>query len=255
MTNMHLDCAVVDGILAARSIEQAWEPLRSYLRRMGIDSVFYGANRLRGGNCGFGKPSDTMLLTDLPDEILSGLWNSGLYRALPGLARASQSEDWVDLSRDLVAARRGQLDAEGMKAIGLLNRTGLTAGWVIGLEPADAPCMGMLGVTFFGRDPKAARMLWQRQRHNIRAAARMLHIRAKSLPLSLDSKRLTKRQREVLRWVGAGKTTAEAATILGLSPATVEKHLRQVRDTLGVSTTTQAAVHAELTSCLFSVPG
>ena len=45
---------------------------------------------------------------------------------------------------------------------------------------------------------------------------------------------LTKRQREIMEWIAEGKTSAEAAIILGISPRTVEKHLEAVFQRLGV---------------------
>lgn len=53
--------------------------------------------------------------------------------------------------------------------------------------------------------------------------------------------RLTHREAEVLSWVSAGKTNQEIATILGISPRTVKKHLEHVYDKLGVETRTAAA--------------
>lgn len=45
---------------------------------------------------------------------------------------------------------------------------------------------------------------------------------------------LTKRQREIMDWIAEGKTSAEAAIILSISPRTVEKHLEAVFQRLGV---------------------
>ncbi len=45
---------------------------------------------------------------------------------------------------------------------------------------------------------------------------------------------LTKREAEVLLWVARGKTNRDIATILTLSPRTVDKHLEQVYTKLGV---------------------
>lgn len=45
---------------------------------------------------------------------------------------------------------------------------------------------------------------------------------------------LTRRQREIMDWIAEGKTSAEAAIILGISPRTVEKHLEAVFQRLGV---------------------
>lgn len=52
--------------------------------------------------------------------------------------------------------------------------------------------------------------------------------------------RLTPREREVMRWIAAGKRQADAALLLGLSERTVENHLRRVRGRLGAATTAEA---------------
>jgi DNA-binding CsgD family transcriptional regulator len=51
---------------------------------------------------------------------------------------------------------------------------------------------------------------------------------------------LTRREREILEWVERGKTNAEIAEILWLSPGTVRKHLENAYGKLGVRTRTAA---------------
>jgi DNA-binding CsgD family transcriptional regulator len=55
---------------------------------------------------------------------------------------------------------------------------------------------------------------------------------------------LTVRERDVLRWVAAGKTDRDVATILAISPRTVHKHLQRIYDKLGVETRTAAVMRA-----------
>jgi len=55
---------------------------------------------------------------------------------------------------------------------------------------------------------------------------------------------LTAREREVLRWVAAGKTDRDIAAILGISPRTVAKHLERSYAKLGVETRTAAVMRA-----------
>ena len=55
---------------------------------------------------------------------------------------------------------------------------------------------------------------------------------------------LTAREREVLHWLGGGKTDRDIATILGISPRTVHKHLQRIYEKLGVETRTAAVVRA-----------
>jgi DNA-binding CsgD family transcriptional regulator len=55
---------------------------------------------------------------------------------------------------------------------------------------------------------------------------------------------LTAREREVLHWLGGGKTDRDIAAILGISPRTVHKHLQRIYEKLGVETRTAAVVRA-----------
>ena len=79
------------------------------------------------------------------------------------------------------------------------------------------------------------------------------HLKIMNLPYTAARKMLTKRQRETLEWVGEGKTTQDIGVIMGLTPATVEKHLRLAREALDVETTAQAVVKASFQNQIFLV--
>ncbi|AID34845.2 MULTISPECIES: LuxR family transcriptional regulator [Mesorhizobium] len=55
---------------------------------------------------------------------------------------------------------------------------------------------------------------------------------------------LTDREKEVLLWAAAGKTSSETSQILGLAERTVKWHAARAREAFGVATTTQAIVEA-----------
>jgi DNA-binding CsgD family transcriptional regulator len=55
---------------------------------------------------------------------------------------------------------------------------------------------------------------------------------------------LTARESEVLRWVAAGKSDAQIGAILRISARTVQKHLQNIYDKLGVESRTAAAMRA-----------
>jgi DNA-binding CsgD family transcriptional regulator len=55
---------------------------------------------------------------------------------------------------------------------------------------------------------------------------------------------LTPREAEVLRWIAGGKSDAQIAAILGVSPRTVHKHLQNLYAKLGVENRTAAAMRA-----------
>lgn len=60
----------------------------------------------------------------------------------------------------------------------------------------------------------------------------------------LVSLRLTKRESEVLAWLGQGKTNGEIGCILCCSSRTVQKHLERIYIKLGVENRTAAAMVA-----------
>jgi len=55
---------------------------------------------------------------------------------------------------------------------------------------------------------------------------------------------LTLREHEVLGWLARGKSNAEIGAILGISSATVSKHLEHIYPKLGVENRTAAASFA-----------
>lgn len=60
-------------------------------------------------------------------------------------------------------------------------------------------------------------------------------------PLPAD---LTQREGEVMQWLSGGKTDAEIAALLSISPRTVQKHLEHIYVKLGVETRTAAVMRA-----------
>ncbi len=59
-----------------------------------------------------------------------------------------------------------------------------------------------------------------------------------------DGVRLTPRQLECLHWAGEGKSSVDIASILAISPATVDGHIAEACARLGVRTRIQAIVEA-----------
>ena len=74
-------------------------------------------------------------------------------------------------------------------------------------------------------------------------------VAARSRASSRCNANLSKRENEVLHWIGAGKSNREIAAILGLSIGTVGKHVQRIFHKLDVENRTAA------TSFLQSVRG
>lgn len=60
----------------------------------------------------------------------------------------------------------------------------------------------------------------------------------------VEADMLSNREKEVLLWTAQGKTAWEIGTILGISEATVQKHLNNAKNALDVATKIQAVVKA-----------
>jgi DNA-binding NarL/FixJ family response regulator len=76
-------------------------------------------------------------------------------------------------------------------------------------------------------------------RGRVKQFARKVGIATSPAPPASDG--LTNRQCQVLGLVAEGNTTSEIATILGITPGTVETHVRAVLRHLGATTRLQAA--------------
>jgi DNA-binding CsgD family transcriptional regulator len=64
------------------------------------------------------------------------------------------------------------------------------------------------------------------------------------LPTDISPAGLTQREAEVMHWLACGKTDAEIAALLSISPRTVQKHLEHIYVKLGVETRTAAVMRA-----------
>ena len=95
--------------------------------------------------------------------------------------------------------------------------------------------------------------VWDEHGDEILLMNNIAHLKILTLPYSSPTRSLTPRQREALEWVGDGKTTQDIALLMGLTSATVEKHLRLARASLSVETTAQAVLKAALQNQMFVI--
>lgn len=132
-------------------------------------------------------------------------------------------------------------------------RHNVTAGYSIGFRSISPRTKGAIALTArAGLSQDEVDRLWADHGPDIQALNTIAHLRILSLPYSTPGRALTARQREVLGWVGDGKTVQDIACLLGLNPATVEKHLRLARDALSVETTAQAVLKASFQNQIFT---
>jgi DNA-binding CsgD family transcriptional regulator len=85
-------------------------------------------------------------------------------------------------------------------------------------------------------------------RQACRAAGSTFKVATKKAPMPAQPDAmptvLTQREAEVMRWLSCGKTDADIAALLSISPRTVNKHLEHIYQKLGVETRTAAVMRA-----------
>jgi len=137
------------------------------------------------------------------------------------------------------------------KAMAINRKHNITAGYTISFLALSAWTKGsiaLMGDETATQDTLDA--IWAAHGPEILELNNIMHLKLLSLPHT-SARRLTKRQREVLCWIGEGKTLQDAAVLMGISQATIEKHLRLAREALGVETTAQAVLKASFQNQLF----
>ena len=131
------------------------------------------------------------------------------------------------------------------------QEAGLRVGWAQSSLDSHGAC-GMLTVARGGEPLTAAEL--EAKEVMLRGLANMAHLtlgevmRRELLPARGPA--LSRREREVLRWQAAGKTSSQVAEILGLALDTVKFHTRQAGAKLGAPNRTAAAVRAAVLGLL-----
>jgi LuxR family transcriptional regulator len=235
--------AVVTSIMAATDIPTAWRLFCSALEGLGFDHILYGGTRLPGKGI-LGDVRDALILHHGPQEYADIYLGEELYLHSPTYVWAEHNSgfvSWPEAAAQMQSAptphslRIMQLNAQFnvfAGFVGSLNNVVPGMSGVIGLSPGN----GML-------QPEAD-ALWARNGSQIITLCNLIQLRISSLPQTGQRRPLTNRQREALQWSARGKTMQDVATIMGLSIATVEKHLRMARDALDAQTTVHAVQKA-----------
>ncbi len=89
---------------------------------------------------------------------------------------------------------------------------GVTAGYTISFREVSVRAKGAIALTAKpGMSQADADAIWAEHGRLIVQMNNVAHLKITNLPFSTARKRLTKRQREALEWVGDGKTTQDIA--------------------------------------------
>lgn len=238
------------AVTAAQSVEDLWALHVAKMADYGFDRLIYGFTRYRSG-ASLGDPQDWVLLTNHAKSYIEPFVDGGLYFHAPMLKWAIENDGacswrWMEemvLSDSMTPSER--------RVVAFNRDHGVTAGYTISFRALSARSKGAIALTApAGTSQDDVERVWAEHGDEIVLMNNVMHLKLLTLPYS-GARTLTKRQREVLEWVGDGKTTQDIALLLGLTPATVEKHLRLAREAMDVDTTAQAVLKAAFYNQMF----
>lgn len=234
-----------------QTIEELWEAHTRKMDEFGFDRLIYGFTRYRSGNS-LGDPEDFIILTNHDRAYTDVFLGEQHYAHAPMVNWALQNEgacSWGILAK--MQSTQTLTPAE-QRVLEFNYSMGVTAGYTISFKSVSARSKGAIALTAkAGMTQKDIDDVWAEHGRDIHLMNNVAHLKILTLPYTAPNRSLTKRQREALEWVGDGKTMQDIAVLMGLTSATVEKHLRLAREALAVETTAQAVLKAAFANQMF----
>ncbi|MBN2907225.1 MAG: LuxR family transcriptional regulator [Rhodobacteraceae bacterium] len=241
-------------LIGARTIEELWSLHTRKMAEYGFDRLIYGFTRFRTANS-FGDPEDFVVMSNHCTEYVRQFIDQGLYKNAPMVQWAARHDGVCSWRLIADWAARGTLSPEEHAVVEFNRSMDVLAGYTISFTEISVRSKGAIGLTARrDLDQDAVDAIWQSHGKDLLLMNDVMHLKVHNLPYTATRRPLTKRQSEVLEWVGDGKTTQDIATILGVTQATVEKHLRLAREGLDVETTAQAVLKAWFQNQIFTAP-
>lgn len=238
-------------LIEIRSVERVWALHTQAMAEYGFDRLLYGFTRFRTANS-LGEPEDCLILSNHCSDYVRAFIDQKLYFNAPMVAWANAHVGACSWRWVTDRASRGELRDSEKEVLALNRLMGVTAGYTISFPATSSRAKGAIGLTAReGLSQADVDAIWDEHGRLLEIMNNVMHLKLVNLPYAARGRTLTKRQREVLQWVGDGKTTQDIATILGLTLATVEKHLRLARKALDVDTTAQAVLKASVQNQIF----
>ncbi|WP_108481972.1 helix-turn-helix transcriptional regulator [Oceaniglobus ichthyenteri] len=239
----------LERLIEATTVEDVWQLHCEKMADYGFDRLLYGFTRFRTAT-GLGAREDFLIMTNHSGDYAEKFMSDGMYLHAPMVKWALANNGacswswWTDHVDSMTKSER--------QVVEFNRKHGVTAGYSISFRDASIRSKGAIALTAQkGMSQDEVEEIWKHHGRDIIVMNNVAHLKLINLPYSSPARQLTKRQCEALEWVRDGKTTQEAAEIMGLTPATVEKHLRLAREALDVETTAQAVLKATFQNQIF----
>ena len=244
----------IEALIDADTIEAAWQVHQTAMAGYGFDRMIYGFTRFQLGTQ-VTDLADVLILSNHAPAYIDPWLQQGYVHQSP-MTRWALGQTGACSWRWIAEQEaQGTLSEAERRTVAFNRRMGVTAGYTISFGPIGGRNRGAIGLCArAGLSQDEVDAVWSTAGQDILMLNKLLHLRITTLPYTPASRALTDRQREVLEWISEGKTALDIATILGVTPATVEKHLRLARAALGAGTTAQAVLRASMFHQIFMPP-
>lgn len=249
-SNMKQLVAQLTAISEARTDQELWERHVEIMRGYGFAYLLYGFTRYLTDRS-LGDPADWIVLSTYPTGFTEVFVDQGLFYHAP-MVKWVINNDGVCSWRHISEMRNaGTLTDKELEVVAFNAKFGLKAGYTVSFRGvSNRSRAGIALAVGPDRTQDEVDEMWKRDGQSITVINHMMHLKLLTLPYS-GARPLTRRQIEVLQWVGDGKTNDDIAILMGLTVGTVEKHLRLARDALNVETTAQAVLKASFFNQMF----
>jgi len=239
----------LDKLTRALTIEDVWALHCAEMAGFGFDRLIYGCTRFVTEDS-LGDFEDAIFLTNHDPAYFDRFIANKLFVHAPMIRWAR--ENVGACSWGALWDVPDMLSEPERKIVAFNRSMNVTAGYSISFADPGPRSLALIALAArIGLDQAAVDDIWASDGRQIEAMNQVLHLKIMSLPQRTARAGLSDRQREVLEWVGAGKSNLDIATIMGVSVPTVEKHLRLAREKLGVETTAQAILKASFQNQIF----
>lgn len=208
----------------AASLASICALLKEYAANYGFSRVsFFDLRR------GATNASEAIVCTDIPRRVLQRVDRIGDFSAHPLVERARATSAPFEFS---LAATLGLLGKNAHNPAHVAQANG----FVIPVRQ-DNTVVAM--ATLIGAKPSLSHLAQDALKLAVQAGWHRLHELSTGTS-STETPNLTPRELECLTWVARGKTDAQIANVLSVSPRTVRFHIDNAKNKLGVGTRVQA---------------
>lgn len=234
----------IEKLTNTSSLEALWDMHTDWMAGFGFDRLIYGYTSFRTEGS-LGDFDDFMVLSNHDRDYLERFLGEGLYFNGPMTKWTLNNNGACSWSWAAERSQNNLLTANEAHVHQINETMGVTAGYTISFPSNSSRTKAAISITAKrGMSQDDVDEVWKCNGQAIELCNNVANLKILSLPYENPKRALTDRQREVLEWVGDGKTIQDIALLIERTPATVEKHLRLARVSLNVQTTAQALLKA-----------